>query len=225
MNCMHEFCPMEILLVAATKFEIQPTIELLENNPNDFSKHSISILITGVGIINSTYFLTTQLINKKYDIVLQAGIAGTFNFNLALGESVLVNKDTFGDAGMEEKGKFKTIFDAGFADKNAAPYTEGWLINTNPFLDSYPLKFVKGITVNKVSDSLAQRQQLQQHFAPDIETMEGAVLHFVCLQQKNIFLQIRTISNMVGERDKSKWIIKEAIINLNITLENIIKQL
>ena len=53
--------------------------------------------------------------------------------------------------------------------------------------------------------------------------MEGAAFHYVCLQQKINFLQIRGISNMVGERDKTKWKIKKAIENLNNELLKIIK--
>ena len=225
MNCIHEFCKMEILLVAATKFEIQPTLDWLQNNKNNLSNHHINTLITGVGIADCTYYLTTHLIHKKVDMVLQAGIAGTFNYNINLSETVLVKQDAFGDVGMEEKGNFKTIFDAGFADKNAPPFTEGWLINKTKFNEHSTLKQVKGITVNKVSDSSFQRQQLQQYFAPDIETMEGAAFHFVCMHQQIPFLQIRTISNVVGERDKSKWTIEEAIINLNIELQKIITEL
>lgn len=225
MNCMHEFCKMEILLVAATKFEIQPILNTLEKQFGDFNNHTINTLITGVGVVNSTYFLTNHLINKKVDLVIQAGIAGTFNYDLQLGDTVLVQQDAFGDAGMEEKGMFKTIFDAGFADKDEHPFKGGWLVNNNSYYEKIDLKKVKGITVNKVSDSLSQKQQLQQYFAPDIETMEGAALHFVCLLQQISFLQIRTVSNVVGERDKSKWKIKEAITNLNIELEKIMKQL
>jgi futalosine hydrolase len=40
--------------------------------------------------------------------------------------------------------------------------------------------------------------------------MEGAALHMVCLENKIPFLQIRGISNWIGERDKSKWKIAEA---------------
>ncbi len=225
MNTMHEFCKMEILLVAATKFEIQPTLELIEKNSKAFHKHQITVLITGIGIASSVYFLTTELLNKKVDLVLQAGIAGSFKYDLQLSETVLINSDTFGDAGMEEKGNFKTIFDAGFADKNEYPFTDGWLINASNLLSASTLQSVKGVTVNKVSDSNSQRQQLLQYFAPDIETMEGASLHFVCLHQKIPFLQIRAISNVVGERDKSKWKVKEAIANLNIELEKIIQHL
>jgi futalosine hydrolase len=38
------------------------------------------------------------------------------------------------------------------------------------------------------------------------------------------FLQVRSLSNFVGERDKSKWQIKEAIENLNKELIPIISK-
>ena len=55
--------------------------------------------------------------------------------------------------------------------------------------------------------------------------MEGAVLHYICLQEDIPFLQLRSISNYVGERDKTRWKIKEAVDNLNAELLNIISQL
>jgi len=48
-----------------------------------------------------------------------------------------------------------------------------------------------------------------------IESMEGAAFHYVCLQEAVPFLQLRAVSNMIGERDKTKWLMKEAIDNLN----------
>ena len=68
-------------------------------------------------------------------------------------------------------------------------------------------------------------QQFVQSFNADIETMEGAALHYVCLQEHIPFLQIRSISNHVGERDKTKWKIKEAIENLNKELQILINDL
>ena len=66
-----------------------------------------------------------------------------------------------------------------------------------------------------MTDNALQVNELFEKFNPGIESMEGAALHYVCLLQKVSFLQLRSISNMVGERDKSKWAMKEAINNLN----------
>jgi futalosine hydrolase len=55
--------------------------------------------------------------------------------------------------------------------------------------------------------------------------MEGAAFHYVCMHMNVPFLQVRSISNMVGERDKSKWKMKDAISNLNDELSKIIRSL
>ena len=54
--------------------------------------------------------------------------------------------------------------------------------------------------------------------------MEGAALHYVCLQEKVPFIQLRAISNYVGERDKSKWKMQEAITNLHNELLKLLNQ-
>lgn len=214
---------MKILLTAATTFEIEPTLQLLEKKGFTINGHEIDILITGIGTVPSTYLITTAINSKKPELVIQAGIAGSFNTELvAIGQTVLVKWDAFGDTGMEEKGVFTTVFDAGFAGKNHFPFTDGWLINPNPLLNNAGLPVVKSVTINKVGDNPVQKQQLEDTFSPLTESMEGAALHYVCLQQHIPFLQIRTISNEVGERDKGKWKMKEAIENLNIELQQLL---
>ena len=216
---------MYILLTAATSFEIDPTLALLEKSEYNFNDHEIEVLITGIGQAAATYLLTYNLQNKRPDLVIQAGIAGNFTNELLLGQTVFVKQDAFGDLGMEEKEIFTSVFDAGFANKNNPPFTDGWLINENPILDNTTLQIVKAVTVNKVSDSLVQKQQLINCFAPQIETMEGAALHYVCLQENVPFIQIRSISNEIGERDKTKWKMKEAIKNLNNELQKLINEI
>lgn len=223
MKCKCDFCKMHILLVSATKFEVEPTLAALEKNINGLLNNTVDVLITGVGQVNTTYLLTKKLLTNKPDLVIQAGIAGTFTAGLSLGQTVLIKQDAFGDSGIEEKQQFTTLFDAGFADKNDPPFNKGWLINnTTGLFNTIPLRAVKGITVNKISDSLLQKQQLVLKFNPAAESMEGAALHYVCLQQQVAFLQLRSISNAVGERDKTKWAMKDAIINLNNELQKIL---
>ncbi|MBI3884063.1 MAG: futalosine hydrolase [Sphingobacteriales bacterium] len=201
---------MQILLVAATDFEIQPFTTANSNT---------DILITGVGIANTIYQLQKKLQHAQYDLVIQAGIAGTFSNDSTLGETVLIKQDTFGDLGIEEKGNFASLFSLGFAKENDFPFENGWLVNHHELAKSA----VKAVTVNKVSDSHIQKQQIIHTFNPIIESMEGAAFHFVCLQEKVAFLQVRSISNYVGERDKSKWRIKDAIENLNKEINRLVQ--
>ena len=207
---------MKILLVAATEMEIKPFLET--NSSTDY-------LICGVGMPATIYHLTKKLLNEKYELIIQAGIAGTFSKKIKKGEIVFVEQDVFADIGVEEKKKFKSLFDLGFAKENEFPYKNGWLINTSDISSSMQIKKVKAVTVNKISDRKKQTRQLKQIFNAAIESMEGAAFHYVCLQQQIPFLQLRSISNKVGERDKTKWEIKESIENLNKELIKIIEAL
>lgn len=60
---------------------------------------------------------------------------------------------------------------------------------------------------------------------PVVESMEGAAFHYVCLQQQIPFIQLRSISNEIGERDKSKWEMKKAITQLNEKLIDLLNSI
>ena len=136
-----------------------------------------------------------------------------------------MKQDAFADIGIDEKEKFKTIFKYGFANANKFPFKNEWLINESENFKISSLKKVKAITVNTITDSKKQIKKINKNFNADVESMEGAAFHYVCLQQNIPFLQLRSISNKVGERDKTKWKMKEAIENLNTELIIITEQI
>ncbi len=207
---------MQILLVAATANEIELFINAYPN---------IDILVTGVGVPATMYQLANRLHREDYDMVIQAGIAGAFTNELQLGQCVLVKQDTFGDLGTEEKHVFTPCTSSGLISAHDFPYADGWLMNMAGIPKDTSLKTVKAVTVNKVTDDIVQKQQLLTVYGPQVESMEGAALHYVCLMEDVPFVQLRSISNYVGERDKSKWKIKEAFENLNAELVTLINQL
>ncbi|HEY5370006.1 MAG TPA: futalosine hydrolase [Hanamia sp.] len=207
---------MNLLVVAATKFEIAP---FLKENPN------ADVLITGVGIPATIFHLTKKLSENKYDLAIQAGIAGAFGNRLNLGDVVAVEKDTFGDLGIDEDGNFQTLFEKEFVGKNDFPFHDGWLINHTSSFNNQGLPQAKGITVNLVTGDSTRNKWTEEKFSADIESMEGAAFHYVCLQQEIDFLQLRSISNKVGERDKTKWETAKAIKNLNEELFKTINNL
>lgn len=171
------------------------------------------------------YQLQNRLYKEEYDFVIQAGIAGAFSNELQLGETVLVKQDTFGDLGTEEKHVFTPCTKSGLIHAHDFPYADGWLMNMAGIPKQTALKTVKAVTVNKVTDDVMQKQQLITAYNPQIETMEGAALHYVCLMEDIPFVQLRSISNYVGERDKSKWKIKEALENVAEELDTLINLL
>lgn len=206
---------MQLLVVAATEMEIAPL--LAHNISADF-------LITGVGVPACVYKLAEKIRQNKYDLAIQAGIAGTFNPVGTLADTVLVEKDLFADLGIFENGRLSSLFDAGLANKDEWPYNNGWLLNETSGFTGSTLRKVTAVTVNTVSEDKSIAEQYVQQYNPEIESMEGAAFHYVCLQEGLSFIQLRSISNPVGERDKSKWKLKDAIENLNKELLHLIRQ-
>jgi len=210
-----------ILVAAATAKEITPFINSVREG--GFSKNNIDILISGIGLTASTYHFTKQLELKKYDFVIQAGVAGSFDLKIPLGSVVAVVQDAIADQSVIELEKLRTLFDLKLVPQDQYPYKKGWLINPNKeILKKTRLEIVRGISVNQISTSKQMIQFYRDTFDPVIESMEGAALHYVCLMKNIPFVQIRSISNYIGERNKKKWDMNDSITNLNRSLIRII---
>lgn len=210
---------MNCLLAAATANEIIP---FLDHYRNSGTEQGIDIIITGIGLTAATYTLAKQVSLKKPGLIIQAGIAGCFDKNISLGSVVVIRQDTIADQGVIENKQLKTMFDLGLIKFNQPPFNKGWLINPHKELvKKTKLKPVNAVSVNHITTSNQMAILYQEKFQPVIESMEGAALHYIALLEKIPFLQIRSISNYIGERDKKKWKVKEAIINLNKEIINL----
>lgn len=209
---------MKILLCAATEMEIAPTIQFLNTHRFD----GIEILITGPGLMNTTYALTKSVLVNRPDLIIQAGIAGTFESKQALGIVVAVKSEAVGDLGVKEETGFKSLFDLKLAGDNLYPWKNGVLTNESEFIESSGLPIVKAVTVNEISTNVSIINYYRHQLNAEIESMEGAALHYVGLMEKIPFLQIRSLSNFIGERDKTKWQMEEAIASLNNKLQELL---
>lgn len=217
---------MHILLVAATPFEIDPVVQLLHRQHNQLNGHHIQVLITGIGSVHTSYRLTRSILNSRPDYLLQAGIGGSFSTTCPPGSAVLVQEDRMGDLGVEEHGTFHDLFDMNLQQPGVSPYTDRSLVNTwSKNWQQFDLPLVKGITINEITTRSERIAQLQQKYQPVVESMEGAAFHYVALAENIPFMQLRTVSNYVGERDKSKWKMKEAIELLNQKVVEVLKEM
>lgn len=197
---------MSLLIVASTPYEIAP---MMERHPDwDY-------LITGVGIPAAFFQIMTRLEKQQYTRIVQVGVAGSYDKKINLGEVVFVKADCFGDCGLLHHNQLTSYFDLGLANEDDLPFQSGELVNSEFFDTLKDLKSVKGVTVNLMSTQTTYIELMQSTHRSSIETLEGAVLHYICLQKNISFAQVRGISNYVGERDKSKWNMNEAILKSN----------
>ena len=212
----------KVYLFAATEFEILPTIQHLENNFQkksffEYGSGDLSIfpVITGVGSMLTSLAMSRTNHIKDADMLINAGIAGSYNKELELGTVVEVVEDRFADLGVEEAdGSFTDVFEMELMNGDQYPFENGVLKNESQ--TSY--QKVSAITVNKVNGSKQSIERIERKYHPEIETMEGAGFLYTAKIMDIKCLQIRAISNYVEPRNKENWNIQLAIDSLNKAL-------
>jgi len=214
---------MNILVTAATSIELTPFLEQFRKQDAPFfHDQDIDVLITGIGLTATTYSLSKYLQVKRPDLVIQAGVAGCFDVSIPLGTVFAIKQEAIADQSVIELNQLKTLFDLNLVPQDQYPFSKGWLVNKNDTLKKTKLKKVRGISVNEITTSKKKVAFYKEHFEPVVESMEGAALHYVCLLEKISFIQLRSTSNYIAERNKKNWNMKESIINLNRELTRLL---
>lgn len=226
---------MRILVTAAEQEELDCAIEAY-NSLDDDAKNRVEaeFMLTGIGAASTCYRVTKQITTAAmggdgYSFALNIGIAGSYDMEeFPIGSAALVYKDYFGDLGFETFSGFKTLFGYGILGEDEFPYTGGALerkVGGFEGLESALQRGKKGVgvTVQTVTGDPAKVREMYERFKPQIESMEGAAFYFVALQEGIPCAQIRTVSNEVGERDRSKWDIPAALNTLTECCKEFLK--
>ena len=196
---------MQIAIVSATDFEQN----LFDINALQ-KQHSVKFYNHGIGLMLSTFHLC-EIVKSKPDLIIQCGLAGTYHNHLKIGETVIVENEILGDTGAQDHLEQLDLFDMQLMNANEFPFSNSMLKNEYVTHLNTSLKKVSGLTVNLSSGNASTIQLRKEKYNADIETMEGAALHYVCLQKEIPFIQFRAISNLVEPRNKDNWKMKEAI--------------
>lgn len=203
---------MKILIVSATEAEVHALSNHFQDNA------SVRFLITGVGMVATAYALGSHLAeNYDYDLVINAGIAGSFDRKFDLGTVLFIEKDTLAELGAENDEQFIPIDELGFgastfyADQNLELFSG--------------LPTVAAITVNRVHGNAQSIQQITQRLDVQVESMEGAAVFYACQKSNLPVVQIRALSNYVEKRNRENWDIPLAVNNLNKYLINTISKI
>lgn len=206
---------MRTLIVAATEAEIAPSIPFLTRNKVDF-------LVTGVGMVATAFKMGHFLKDKSYDLLLNAGIAGTFDTQQPLGTVFRVTSDSIFQFGAEDDETFIPIEQLGFG--NGTFYEQ---LPDIPLTHAiHDLDSIDAITVNTVHGRSASISTvLHAREAPLLESMEGAAFFYAAQALGMPRVQIRSVSNIVEKRNSANWDIKLAISQLNGWIQAYVKSI
>lgn len=224
-----------ILIIAATMLEINPLVGHLQETYTRLREQELSfagkgllirVEICGIGMLATAFNLGKVLHSGTFDCVIQLGIGGAYpTAAIDLGEVVYVQAERIGDLGASTKeGTFLTLQQIGLEEPSAGTLPGQPPADLAGFLQQ--LQVAEGISINHNAGDPACRNRFAIALESIVvESMEGAALHYVCSALKIPFVQLRSISNWVEPRDKSRWQMGPALQNLNKTAINLLQYL
>ncbi|NUM51122.1 MAG: futalosine hydrolase [Flavobacteriales bacterium] len=215
---------MKILIASATKIEIEPLLaNFVERNQVNqklreysFKNLDIDVLVTGVGMVPTAFWLADTLSRNTYQLALNIGICGSFNNTIPLGEVLNITSDCFSEMGAEDGESFLAMADLDLLEDDDFSFNKGQIKNVFSFEHKAisSLKKASGITVNKVHGEVNSIELTKQLFCPDVESMEGAAFFYACLTHQLKNIQLRAVSNYIEKRNKENWNIPLAVNNV-----------
>lgn len=224
---------MKILVTAAEQQEIDRALKAYEFIKDKIAGDvDIVFRLTGIGAVNACYCVTREIWSarvegKPYDLVINIGIAGSYDLEeFPIASAAIISMEYFGDLGFETDKGFADLFRCGIIGKDEFPYADGALARQLlPYakIEDAIARYKSGIgvTIQCITGDTSRIEELKRLYTPHIESMEGAAVYYAALMERVPCFELRTVSNVVGERDSRKWKTKEALD----TLENCCREI
>jgi futalosine hydrolase len=228
-----------IVLAGATRKELQAALTLLDfglviadegPTPWVHRDQPFLLLVTGIGPVNAAYTLG-RLIGERRDRikgVLNVGVAGAFTFeDHRLGEPVIIDKEIWPEFGLwTEQGVDPRGLGLPHGRTGSAPIWNELPLCSEENAQAMGLavpgewKRASSITVAGASGTLARAASLHLTYGITVENMEGFALGWACHMAKLPFLELRVISNVVG--DRSSWDLHGALGSLGSVVQQML---
>jgi len=186
------------------------------------------LVVTGVGPVNAALEIGRVL--GRFDVsgVVHVGLAGSFDADSApLGSAVLASAEVFPEYGVAgDDGLALTDGDFAFAQRERGEQKIFQAIELKPDAAaatlglSLPLGISRGtfLTVAGVTGTRRRALERKSRHGALAENMEGFALALAAFAENVPYIELRTISNDVGERDWSKWVFEKALGRLGDTI-------
>lgn len=230
----------QILFVTATAKEMKAALggvcrlpEVEQGKPVEFmfGDRSGLLLVTGIGIINTSLALGRALASHDVGMVVLAGIAGTFdNVKFPLRSTCLVRREIWPEYGLKTGDRIDPK-GLGFslAEIDGRPvWNKIDLCSGKSLVDSGLDRFENlpeavSLTVSGVTATAEGAAMFRNEYEADIENMEGFAAAYVCALAGVGLCQVRTVSNLVGSRDSEDWDLRGALAELGRVCSTLVK--
>jgi len=185
-------------------------------------EESANVVVTGIGAVNTAHALTQYLATKPAPtFVIQTGIAGAYvPANISVGSVLLADTEIYGDLGVLTPEGWRPMEEIGIplieatasqqARFNYFPFDAALVSRAMSLAGALVARTGTFLTVSQVTGVRALGDALHGRFGALCESMEGAAAAHVCALHDVPFLEVRGISNLVEDRNRAEWRVKEA---------------
>jgi futalosine hydrolase len=227
-----------IIVATATAKEMKsafasaPAVKQGEAVEFELNGHTLLLTVTGVGLINAAMVAGRLLDRPGVTGMVNLGIAGAYSVGAyPLGTACYVWQEDWPEFGLlDEEGSVDAKglgLSLGHVGKK-----EIWnRILLNPVNDAEKMGLflpdsclrTSSVSVSSVTGTEERAAWLKTSCNGDLENMEGFALAFGAAQKGVPFLEVRTVSNLVGSREKEDWDLNGALGKLGDIVAEIFK--
>ena len=176
----------------------------------------------GVGKIEASLALTRRLCAGLPAVVINFGVAGVFpECGLDVGDVCLVTEETLADEGVVTLDGFQDLVELKLAARTVWTADADWVERLSDALGGP--RCVRGTTVSTISGTDDVAEAYAERSSAVVESMEGAAVARVCEAFGVPWVQVRSISNRVGERSRGGWDIRLAKASLHDAVHRILR--
>jgi futalosine hydrolase len=210
-----------VVVLAATAGEVERLRSEWARFQPSTSEH-VDIVLSGIGPVNAAHALTHRLMTApRPSLVIQTGVAGAYvGAQLEVGTVALASEEIYADLGVLTLDGWKSVEEIGIplvdaigdrpARFNAFPMDPGLVRGAEAACEGILARTGKFLTLSQVTGVRTLGDALHARFGALCESMEGAAAAHVCALHEVPFLEVRGISNLVEDRDRSSWRVRDA---------------
>jgi futalosine hydrolase len=160
-------------------------------------RDGVKTMAIGIGPVEAASAIAAALAKERYELVVNAGIGGAFDGAAEIGDGVVVSDDAI-ELDLETGAPI--VLPTGEQTVERA-YSDAGLVRR---LQSAGLRALRGITVTRVTSTEETAARLAARGA-QVESMEGFAVLRAAERAGVRAIELRGISNRVGDRNVSGW--------------------
>ncbi len=216
-----------VIVTAATLGEISLLLAALEGgkrlssgrreaHEGKLGGRSVILALTGIGKVNAASVTTVLLERFNPALLINIGCAGAYQESgLAVGDLAVATAEVFGDEGVMAPDGWHSLEMIGIpaVATNGEEYYNrfplaGWALERAALLAlgaGIALRRGDFVTVSTVSGTAGRGAEMYRRFGGICENMEGGAVAQVASLYGIDCLEVRGVSNLVEDRDLSRW--------------------